>query len=92
MFCLCGSEQGIENIKKSPNRADHFIKVCENNGVKVKGIYYTFGQYDVVTIVESPDDEVLMSTLLSLETDGAAKSMTLKAFPYEEAKKIINAI
>ena len=86
------SEQGIEKIKQSPNRADHFKQVCNNNGVKINGIYYTFGQYDVVTIVEAPDDTILISTLLSLETDGAAKSTTLKAFTYEEAKKIIESL
>ncbi|MGD1838648.1 MAG: GYD domain-containing protein [Nitrososphaeraceae archaeon] len=84
------SHQGIEKIKDSPKRADHFKQVAESKGVKVHDIYYTFGQYDGVGIVEAPDDATLMSALLSVESEGNARTVTLKAFKYEEAKKIID--
>lgn len=84
------SEQGIENIKNTPERADNLKKICEKNGVKIHGIYYTFGQYDVVVIVEAPNDDAMLATLLAKEMDGAGKSITLKAFTFEEAEKIIS--
>jgi uncharacterized protein with GYD domain len=36
-----------------------------------------------------PSDETLMSCLLSIESQGYARSVTLKAFSYDEASKIM---
>ncbi|MGD1838921.1 MAG: GYD domain-containing protein [Nitrososphaeraceae archaeon] len=84
------SERGIEHIKNSPKRADHFKQICESKGCKIHDIFYTFGQYDVISIVEAPDDAAMMSALLSMESEGNGRSTTLKAFTYEESRKIID--
>lgn len=84
------SGQGIEKIKNSPQRADHFRQVCESKGCKVHNTFYTFGQYDGVSIVEAHDDAAMMSSLLAVESEGNARTITLKAFTYEETKKIID--
>ena len=52
-------------------------------------ICWTFGQYDGVALVETPDDATLMSALLSIESGGNVRTETLKAFTYEETSKII---
>ncbi len=39
-----------------------------------------------------PNDETLMSCLLSIGSQGHARSVTLKAFTYENATKIIETI
>jgi uncharacterized protein with GYD domain len=83
------SEKGIENVKDSSNRADQFKKTLENKGGRLVSIYWTFGQYDGVAIVETPDDATLMSALLSMESGGNVRTATLKAFTYEEVSKII---
>ena len=36
-----------------------------------------------------PNDETLMSCLLSIESQGHARTVTLKAFSYDEASKIM---
>jgi len=86
------TNEGIKNVKESPQRADTFKSKLENTGGKLIGTYYTFGKYDGVSIVESPTDETLMSCLLSVESQGNARSITLKAFSYEEATRIIENI
>ena len=40
--------------------------------------------------MEAPDDATMMSSLLSVESEGNVRTSTLKAFKYEEAKKIID--
>ena len=55
---------------------------------KLVDTYYTFGKYDGVSVVEAPTDETLMSVLLSVESQGKTRSVTLKA-DYNEATKII---
>ena len=61
----------------------------ESAGGKLHSTFYTFGKYDGVSIVEAADDESIMSTLLSIESEGNARTLTLKAFTYEEGTKII---
>ena len=84
------SEQGIEKVKEIPKRRENFRQICESKGVKILSHYMTFGEYDVVVILEAPDDASMMATLMSVESEGNARSTTLKAFTYEEAKKIID--
>ena len=86
------TNEGIKNVKESPKRADAFKSKLENAGGKLIDTYYTFGKYDGVSIVEAPTDETLMSCLLSVESQGKARSVTLKAFRSDEATKIIQNI
>jgi uncharacterized protein with GYD domain len=48
-----------------------------------------FVKYDGVSVVEVPNDEALMSCPLSIESQGNARTVTLKAFSYDEAFKIM---
>jgi uncharacterized protein with GYD domain len=86
------TDQGIKNIKESPKRVNIFKSKLENAGGKLIDTYYTFGKYDGVSIVESPNDETLMSCLLSIGSQGNARTITLKAFTYEDATKIMENI
>jgi uncharacterized protein with GYD domain len=53
------------------------------------GGYYTFGEYDVVIIIDAPNDEAVMSLMLKVGSAGNVKTKTLKAFTAEEGFKII---
>jgi uncharacterized protein with GYD domain len=83
------TDQGIKNIKDSPKRVETFKTIIQNAGGKVIETYYTFGQYDGVSIVEASDDTIIMSSLLSIGSQGNASTVTLKAFTMSEAAKII---
>jgi uncharacterized protein with GYD domain len=49
-------------------------------------------EYDGVLVLESPNDETIMSFLLEAESKGNFRSMTLKVFPIGEAAKIIEKL
>jgi uncharacterized protein with GYD domain len=55
----------------------------------VIGGYYTFGEYDVIIIIEAPNDEVVMSMILKVGSAGNVRTKTLKAFTAEEGMNII---
>ena len=84
------TEQGIRNAKESPNRAAAFAASAKKLGVNVKDIYWTVGHYDVVAIIEGPDDETITSVLLSLGSEGNVRTETLRAFSAEEMNSIIS--
>ncbi len=83
------TEQGISKINESSDRYSAFKSSVENAGGKLIGGYYTFGEYDVVLIIEAPNDEVVMSLMLKVGSYGNVRTKTLKAFTAEEGKTII---
>lgn len=84
------TDQGIRNVKDTIKRAEAFKNSVQKAGGKFVSEYYTFGKYDIVTIVEAPDDETMMSIMLSTGSLGNVRSETLKAFTMEEAAKVID--
>ena len=83
------TEQGISNIKESPQRLDTFKKAVEDAGGKVTGFYLTMGRYDIVAIVEFPSDEAAATVLLRTASRGQVRSETLKAFPEDQYREIM---
>ena len=83
------TEQGISKIKESPDRYNSFKASLEKAGGKLIGGYYTFGEYDVIIIIEAPNDEVVMSLMLKVGSYGNVRTKTLKAFNAEQGIKII---
>ena len=82
-------EQGISKIKESSDRYNSFKASVEKAGGKLVAGYYTLGEYDVVIIIEAPDDKTVMSLMLKVGSAGNVKTKTLKAFTAEEGFKII---
>jgi uncharacterized protein with GYD domain len=85
------TDQGIRNVKDSPDRYGTFKAMAEKMGITVKGVYYTTGRYDVVTIMEGTD-EAVTTALLKAGSLGNVRSETLRGFTIEEAKRIIGNI
>src|SRR6266850_7566384 len=83
------TDQGIRNIKDTTRRAEAFRAMAQKAGVTVKELYYTMGQYDIVAIVEAPDEQTATALLLSVGALGNIRSQTLRAFSREEMGKII---
>ena len=44
------TEQGIRTVKESPSRAEAFKKTCEGLGVRMVGVHWTVGAYDIVAL------------------------------------------
>ena len=55
----------------------------------MKKLVWTQGRYDIVTIVEAPDESAAMSLNLSLGALGNVRTETLRAFSAAEMTKII---
>ena len=83
------TEQGIRNIKESPERLAGAKQSIEAAGGKMTGFYLTMGRYDMVAIIEAPDDEVAAEILLHVGQGGGVRTETLKAFPEEQYRNII---
>ncbi len=52
-------------------------------------VYFTMGEYDVISIVEMPSDEAYNKFVLWLESQGNVRTRSAKAWSSEEAGKMI---
>ena len=86
------TQQGIANVKDSPSRLDSGRKAFKRMGVKIKDTYLTMGRYDLVCIIEAPDDETFARAMLLLGSLGNIQTETLKAFSEADYRKIIASI
>ena len=86
------TDQGIGKINESSERYNSFKTSVEKAGGKLIGGYYTFGEYDVVIIIEAPNDETVMSLMLKVGSAGNVRTKTLRAFTAEEGMKIIGGL
>jgi len=86
------TQQGIKNIKKSPHRVDEARKAIEKAGAKLKAIYLTMGQYDLIAVSEWPNEESAAAFLLGQGAQGNVSSESLRAFSEEEFKSIVAKI
>ena len=83
------TEQGVRNARDSPKRADAFKELAKTFGVTVKEILWTQGQYDIVTLIEAPDESSAMTLNLSLAALGNVRTETMRAFSAAEMTKIV---
>ena len=83
------TDQGVKNAKNSPKRAEAFRQMAKTFGATVKEIFWTQGRYDIVTIVEAPDEHSATALNLSLSALGNIRTESLRAFSSEEMMKIV---
>ena len=83
------TDQGIRNAKDSPKRADAFRQLAKTFGATVKDIFWTQGRYDIVTIVEAPDESAALSLSLSLGGLGNVRTESLRAFSAADMRTIV---
>jgi uncharacterized protein with GYD domain len=74
------TEQGIRNIKESPNRLDATKKLAQSLGGELKQFYLAMGKYDIVVVSEAPDDETAARFALSLGSAGNVRTETMRVF------------
>jgi uncharacterized protein with GYD domain len=86
------TQDGVKNVKDSPNRLDAAKKAFQAFGAELKEFYLVTGRYDMVVVAEATDDETIAKVALTLAAGGAIRTETLRAFPEAEYRKIIAAL
>jgi uncharacterized protein with GYD domain len=83
------TDQGIRNVKETTKRADAARDAARKFGANMAQIYWTVGQYDLVTVIEAPNDESATAFALSISSAGNVRTQTLRAFSSEETNAIL---
>ena len=86
------TDSGVRNVRESPKRLDDARQAFEAAGGRIDRFYMVFGDYDVVCIIECPDDETYARTILSIASRGAVATTTLKALSESQYRQIISSL
>ena len=83
------TDQGIRNIKDSAKRLDAGLSLAKWQGCVYLNFFMTMGSYDMISVLEAPDDETLAKHVLTIAAGGNLRTITLKAFPEDSYRSII---
>lgn len=86
------TEKGVADSHNTLSRANAGATLLRKMGGKLKSIHWTMGAYDVVLIVEAPDDETVTSFCLAAALEGNVRTTTLRAFDKNEMAGIIGRL
>lgn len=86
------TEQGIRTVRDTVNRRGQAEELAEKHGVRFEQVYWTVGPYDVVLILEAPDDESVTAMLLELASAGNIRTSTLRAYDLEGMSGILQRL
>ena len=77
-------------MKKPEDRSVPLKALCEKLGGRLIGMYYCFGEYDGVAIIEAPDNSAQMTALLAVIAPGHLKATkTTVLFTVQEALQVL---
>ena len=83
------TDQGIRSIKDTTKRADAVREAARKFGASMPQLYWTLGKYDLVAIIEAPDDESVTAFALAIAGAGNIRMQTLRAFNKDEMNGIL---
>jgi len=86
------TDQGVRTAKETVHRREQADALAEKYGASIEQVYWTLGPYDIVTILEAPDDESATAMLLELGSQGNLRTTTLRAYDREQMSGIIQRL
>jgi len=86
------TDEGIRHVKDSTKRLDAAQQLCRQHGAEIAAFYMTMGAYDMVIVIDAPNDEAFAKLALSIAKGGNVRATTLKAFDEDKYRTIIGSI
>jgi uncharacterized protein with GYD domain len=86
------TDQGVKAMREAPKRLDAAKKELADMGGSFREFFLTMGDFDMVAICEAPDDAVMARFALKTGMAGNVRTRTLKAFPENAYREIVNSL
>jgi uncharacterized protein with GYD domain len=86
------TEQGISDVKQTLERADQSAQLAQKHGCTLERLFWTVGPYDLVAIVEAPDEESAMAYALEVGSSGGVRTTTLPAYDHEAMSRVVQRL
>ena len=85
------ASEGLKGLMKdkASGRKEAVSKAVGGLGGKVESIYYCFGKYDVIVIVEAPDNVSVAALAIAVSASGLVRIETTTLLTVEETDKAV---
>jgi uncharacterized protein with GYD domain len=83
------TDQGIRDYRDTVARAESFRDMVHQAGGQVRELLWTLGEYDIITVIEAPDDKAAMALLLQTAALGNIRTETMRAMGADEITSVI---
>lgn len=86
------TDQGVRNAKETVKRYEAAEATAKQMGATFKSFFWTMGAYDLVGIVEAPDDATASRVLLAIGMAGNVRTVTMRGHTKEEMAQILKGL
>jgi uncharacterized protein with GYD domain len=86
------TDEGLRRVAEMPTRAQPIQQQLMQLGIRVHSQFFTLGQYDLVMVVEAPNQDAVLKLSLSQAVQGYARAETLPAFTFTEFNRVISEL
>lgn len=83
------TDQGVRAFRDTLTRAAAFEELVQRMGGQTRELLWTIGPYDIVAVIEAPDDETATTVALSVASLGNVRTTTLRAFNRDEMAQVV---
>ncbi len=78
------TEKANQNLQNMDQMLAEANKIIEANGARILQAYVILGEYDVLTVMEAPDEKTAAKIGALIATQGSFRAETLAAIPVED--------
>jgi uncharacterized protein with GYD domain len=86
------TEQGLRDINNSLPRIEAYKQSLQYAGVKLLHLFRMMGPYDLITIVEAPDEKPIVNAALRISSSGNVRIQFYRVFNDEEFAQMISGL
>jgi uncharacterized protein with GYD domain len=83
------TDEGARAAKDTVKRSETAQEGARRLGGEITHIWWTMGRYDLVGILEAPDDETATAIMVATGGSGMVRTETLRAFNADELGGIL---
>lgn len=92
VMLLNWTEQGVRTVKDTAKRAEKFRAQAEKLKVKVRETLWTMGPYDVLALLDAPDDAAASRLAIWLGGQGNVRTLTMRCYTAAEMEKVLEGL
>jgi uncharacterized protein with GYD domain len=86
------TKDGLMDIKKTSKRFGLVKKLIKGAGGELVSIYGLIGEYDVITVMEMPDEKAMTSAILKICSTGRITARTMTGLSIDDFLNITNSV
>jgi uncharacterized protein with GYD domain len=89
---LTWTDQGIRTVKDTPKRVQAAKEAAKRLGIEIKHIFLTTGEFDILSILEASDGDVIAKFAMAIGAQGNVRTRTVRAWPESDMMKLISEL